>query len=229
MILIIFDINQGEKVAIVQENLYVRLMTQDVLLIESVAQAAVLLKPLRISMLREMVEARTCPELASRFQETPQKIYYHVKTMQRAGLVERLGERSINGIAEGFYRARSRSYWLSPRLVGSLGGRQAVQDQTSLIVLAGHAEEMLEDVGRLGELAATGKHVPSLSLAVEVDLPTADRRAAFLAELRTTFEQVARCYAASDQRSEPDGSTPTASSPFRFTLACYPTPTRESQ
>jgi DNA-binding IclR family transcriptional regulator len=192
-------------------------MSQDVLLVDSVDQAAVLLKPLRVAMLREMGEARTCPELAAAFGETPQKIYYHVKTMERAGLVERSGERSVNGIAEGFYRARARSYWLSPGLVRRFGGSQAVRDQTSLSMLAGHAEEMLEGVARLADRSASGEHVPSLSLAVEIALPDVEQRGAFLEELRETFEQLARRYGAPErQASVPDTET------FRFTLACYP-------
>jgi DNA-binding transcriptional ArsR family regulator len=195
-------------------------MPQDVLLVDSVDQAAVLLKPLRVAMLREMEEPRTCPELAERFDETPQKIYYHVKTLERAGLVERTGERWVNGIAEGFYRATAQSFWLSPRLVRSLGGRWAVEDQTSLRILAGHAEEMLEDVAHLAERSTAGEHIPSLSLAVDIALPHAERRGEFLEELRTTFERLARKYTSSKSSHAPET--------FRFTLACYPTPPREA-
>ncbi len=197
-------------------------MSRDVLMVESVDQAAVLLKPLRVAMLREMDQPRTCPQLAERFGETSQKMYYHVKTLERAGLVERSGERSVNGIAEGFYRARAQSYWLSPRLVRSLGGKQSVRDQTSLRMLAGHAEDMLEDIARLADRSAEGDHVPSLSLAVDIALPDGDRRSAFLTELRTTFEQLARRYGATghpEARAEDET--------FRFTLACYPTSDRE--
>jgi Helix-turn-helix domain len=204
-------------------------MPQDVLLVESVPQAAVLLKPLRIAMLREMTEPRSCPELAATFEQTPQKIYYHVKTMQQAGLIERAGERSVNGIREGFYRARSRSYWLSPRLVGALGGRRTVRDQSSLRMLAGHAEEMLEDVGRLGELSTSGQHVPSLSLAVDVDLPTSERRGAFLAELRSSFQDIARRYAADAELSETSPDATRIGQTFRFTLACYPKTTAQTE
>ena len=42
-------------------------MPRDVLMVESVDQAAVLLKPLRVAMLREMAQPRTCPQLAERF------------------------------------------------------------------------------------------------------------------------------------------------------------------
>jgi DNA-binding transcriptional ArsR family regulator len=181
-------------------------MSQDVVMVESVDQAAVMMKPLRIAMLRELGETRTCQQLAATFDLTPQKVYYHVKTMEKAGLVTREGERLVNGIADGF----------SPSLVRHLGGRRSVQDQGSLGILAGHAEEMLEDVAHLAGRSATGEHIPSLSLGVEVELPDGDRRSEFLEELRTTFEDLARRYAVQNV-----GVTH-AQNTFRFTLACYP-------
>lgn len=192
-------------------------MSQSVLMVESVDQAAVMLKPLRIAMLQELSETQTCQELADTFDLTPQKAYYHVKTLERAGLVTRESERLVNGIAEGFYRARAASYWLSPALVRRLGGCRAIRDQTSLSILAGHAEEMLEDVGRLAARSGDGQHVPSLSLGVEVQLPTGERRAEFLTELRTTFEALVKRFAAGSE----DGGEE-ADQTFRFTLACYP-------
>ncbi len=196
-------------------------MPQDVLYIESVQRAGVMLKPLRIELLRLMDRPRTCPELAELCGETPQKIYYHVKELERAGLVERCGERQVRGALEGFYQARARSYWLAPTLVRRLGGVRAVRDQTSLAVLCQHAERMLEDAGRLSA-AATDAHVPSLSLAAEIELPSPARRGAFLKELGETFERLARKYGASEQ-SAPRTSPDT----FRLTLACYPRPLQE--
>ena len=196
-------------------------MSKDVLMIESVEQAAVMLKPFRVAMLREMDQPQSCPQLATALGETPQKIYYHVKELERAGLVERTGERSVNGIAEGFYRARAGSYWLSPKLVRSLGGRRALRDQTSLRVLAGHAEEMLEDVARLAERSVEGEHVPSVSLGVEIALPAA-RREVFLTELREAYEELARRYGAAE-------SGESAAETFRFTLACYPKSSQEGK
>lgn len=195
-------------------------MAQDILMVDSVDQAAVMLKPLRIAMLREMAEPRSCPQLARTFDETPQKMYYHVKMLERAGLVERSGERLVNGITEGFYRARAEAYWLSPGLVRRVGGKQTVHDQTSLRMLAGHAEEMIEDVARLAERSTSGEHVPSVSLGVEIALPDVERRGEFLEELRTTFEAIAKKYTS-------DGNT-RSGEVFRFTLACYPKPDQEA-
>jgi predicted transcriptional regulator len=96
---------------------------QDVLYIEEVDQAATLLNPLRLDLLKRMAEPRSCPELAEFVGQSPQKVYYHVKALERAGLVNKVGERRIRGMVEGRYQAKGRSYWLSPNLVGRIGGR----------------------------------------------------------------------------------------------------------
>ena len=88
---------------------------QDIFYIETVDQASTALKPIRIEILRRMAEPRTCPELAEALGETPQKIYYHVKQLQKAGLVEKVEERRVRGVVEGYYQAVARAYWLGPR------------------------------------------------------------------------------------------------------------------
>ncbi len=198
-------------------------MTQDVLYIESAEQAGVMLKPLRIELLRLMDRPRTCSELAEVFAETPQKIYYHVKALERAGLVERCGERQVRGATEGFYRARARSYWLTPTLVRSLGGATKVRDQTSLTMLCQHAERMLDDAGRLARKRDAGIHVPSLSLGAEISLPDARRRSEFLRELQETFERLATKFGAREPNQSRDNDET-----FRLTLACYPKPDKET-
>ncbi len=190
--------------------------SSNVLLIESVQQAASVLKPLRIQMLRQMTEPRTCTELAREFGVSPQKAYYHVKSMERAGVVERSAERIVNGLKEGFYRARARSFWLSPRLVKSLGGTRAARDQTSLGMLARTAEQVLEDVGHLAERSTAGEEVSSLSLDVSIDLPDPERRQAFMQDLTDTFQALASRY------TDSTCSTPASGQRYRFTLLCYP-------
>lgn len=198
-------------------------MAQDVLYIESAEQAGVMLKPLRIELLRLMDRPRTCPELGHVLGETAQKIYYHVKALERAGLVERVGERQVRGATEGFYRAMARSYWLTPSLVRSLGGASKVRDQTSLTMLCRHAERMLDDAGRLARHSDRGAHVPSLSLGAEVCLPNVERRSEFLHELQATFERLARKFG-----TPPPDRSPDANETFRLTLACYPKPDKEA-
>ncbi len=189
---------------------------QDVLYIERVEQATTLLKPQRIELLKRMDQPRTCPELAGFFGETPQKIYYHVKALEKAGLVEKTGERRVRGVVEGFYQAVARSYWLAPQLVGRVGGRRLAQDQMSLRVLLSLAEEIHDDIGHLAH--ETAREVPSLGLSAHIHLPDGNRRAEFLQEVKSAFQDLARKYGL------PEGDTPRAApgQSFRLVLACYP-------
>src|SRR2546428_11442027 len=95
---------------------------RDVMLVEKPEQAGALLNPLRLELLKRADEPRTCTELAEALGETPQKIYYHVKVLVRAGALEKVEERRLRAIQEGHYQATARSYWLAPRLVGSVRG-----------------------------------------------------------------------------------------------------------
>lgn len=192
---------------------------QDVCYIEEVEQAMALLKPLRLEILRRLDAPRTCPELAAEFEESAQKIYYHVKALQEAGLVDKVAERRVRGTVEGRYQAKARSYWLAPKLVGAIGGARVARDQASLRVLLQLAEDVIEDTGKLGSRSEAGQQVPSLSLSAQIHLVDAARRAEFLTELQTTFQALALKYgmAATDDADEADKSAN-----FRLVMMCYP-------
>lgn len=191
---------------------------QDVICIEEVDQAAALLNPLRLDLLKRMAEPRSCPELAEFVGETPQKVYYHVKTLERVGLVKKVGERRVRGTVEGRYQAKGRSYWLSSGLVGRIGGRSRARDQFSLGFLLTLAEELQADIGHLSEVDA--EEIPSLGLSAEVQLGDSAQRTAFLQEVQHTVEALARKYGArgSDEVPHEKGQS------FRLVLACYPKP-----
>jgi DNA-binding transcriptional ArsR family regulator len=186
---------------------------RDVLYIDDVDQATVLMKPARLDVLRRMAAETTCNELAAALGQSPQKVYYHVKALEQAGLVERVAERKVRGIHEGIYRATARSYWLSPRLVGRLGGERASRDQASLGYLISLAEEVQEDVGRLAQRIGDDDDVPSLGLSAQIELKDASQRAAFMKDVQRTFETLARKYGATGRSRGPA---------FRLALACYP-------
>ncbi|MBI5927945.1 MAG: helix-turn-helix transcriptional regulator [Chloroflexi bacterium] len=189
---------------------------QDVFYIETVEQATTLLKPQRIELLKRMGEPRTCPELAGFFGQTPQKIYYHVKELEKAGLVVKTDEQRVRGVVEGYYQAKARSYWLAPHLVGRLGGERPAKDQASLRFLLTLAEEIHDDVGRLANKIEANQDVPSLALSAHIHLPNGRRRAEFLQEVQTFFQDLARKYGL------PDETAPDENADFRVVLGCYP-------
>ena len=190
---------------------------QDVFYIEDVEQAAALLKPIRIDILKQMERPRTCPELAADFGESAQKIYYHVKALQNAGLVDKVEEKRVRGVVEGHYQARARSYWLAPALVGQIGSAEMTRDQVSLRVLLDLAEEVHEDIGRLGHQSEAGKDTPSLSMSAHIHLPDASRRAEFLNEIQDIFQHLATKYGLPE-----DDLAITNEQGFRLVLMCYP-------
>ncbi|MEM7118724.1 MAG: helix-turn-helix domain-containing protein [Chloroflexota bacterium] len=189
---------------------------QESFLIETAVQAQQLLKPKRVAILKQLAEPRTCIELGNVFDQTPQQIYYHVKALEKAGLVVKVREERVRGIMQGYYQARARSYWLAPQLVGDVGSPQLARDQASLHFVRTLAEEVYVDIGRLGQRSESGKAVPSLGLSAQVHLPNGGRRAEFLAEVQELFQTLATKYGL------PDGDVQQGET-FKLALACYPT------
>lgn len=195
-------------------------LMQDVLYVEEFQKAAALFQPLRLELLKRMAEPCTCTALADDLGETPQKVYYHVKVLEEAGIVKKVNERRVRGIVEGIYQARARSYWLSPDLVGRIGGRLRAQDQMSLGFILTLAEELQADVGRLAQAQKEGQSLPSLGLSAQIQLRNADERAAFAQELKDMFQALAHKYGSQEHGSRKKNPGQT----FRVVLACYPKP-----
>ncbi len=129
---------------------------RDVLYLEQIEQAEALLKPQRIEVLRQLAEPRTCTEVAARLGQTPQRVYYHVKRLVDAGLVDLVSERRVRGIHEGIYQA-SRPLLLAVAAPGRPDRRCAkAQDELSL----GYLLDLMEDVQ--ADIAALDRTAPEL-------------------------------------------------------------------
>jgi DNA-binding transcriptional ArsR family regulator len=178
---------------------------RDVLYLERIEQAETLLKPQRVEVLRQLAEPRTCTEVGAQLGQTPQRVYYHVKRLVDAGLVEQVSERRVRGITEGIYQAVARSYWLSPRLVGRLGLRRT-QDELSLGYLLDLMEEVQADVAALDR---TAPELPSIGVSGEIHVRPEDR-ARFLDDLRTTLQDLFTRYGGAEGDA------------FKLAVACYP-------
>lgn len=183
---------------------------KDVLYLERLEQAEALLKPQRIEVLRQLAEPHTCGEVAAKLNQTPQRVYYHVKRLVDADLAMLVSERRVRGIQEGIYQASARSYWMSPRLVGTLGVRRA-QDELSLGYLLNLVEEVQADIAALDR---TAPELPSIGVSGEVRVRP-EQRQAFLDDLRTTLQDLFTRYGGSEGDA------------FRLAVACYPKGNRD--
>ena len=178
---------------------------RDVVYLDRIEQAEALLKPQRIEVLRHLAEPRSCTEVAAELDQTPQRVYYHVKRLLDADLVSRFGERRVRGIHEGIYQATGRSYWLSPRLVGRVGLRQA-RDRLSL----GHLLDLMEDVqSDVAALDLSRPDLPSIGVSGDIRVRP-EQRAAFLDELQQLLRDLFTRYGGAEGDA------------FRLAVACYP-------
>src|SRR5215472_7872318 len=173
---------------------------RDVAYLDQIEQAEALLKPQRIEVLRQLAEPRSCTEVAVELDQTPQRVYYHVKRLLEAGLVRQVAERRVRGIHEGIYQAVARSYWLSPRLVGRIGLRQT-RDRLSL----GYLLDLMEDV----QADVAGPDLPSIGMSGDIRVRP-EQRTAFLDELQRMLQDLFTRYGGAEGDA------------FRLAVACYP-------
>ncbi len=178
---------------------------REVVYLDHIEQAEALLKPHRIEVLRQLADPRSCTEVATRLDQTPQRVYYHVKRLVEAGLVTQVSERRVRGIVEGIYQAIAQSYWLSPRLVGRIGMRTA-RDELSL----GHLLDLMEEVQHdIAQLDRTAAELPSIGVSGEIRIPV-ERRAEFTADLRLALRALFTRYGGAEGDA------------FKVAVACYP-------
>ncbi|WP_245546950.1 SRPBCC domain-containing protein [Nocardia brevicatena] len=164
-----------------------------------------MLKPQRIEIIRALAQPATCADVAKLLDQSPQRVNYHVKRLVEHGLVRQIAERTVRNLREVIYQAAGRSYWLSPGLVGHIGGRRP-SDAISLGHLLDLAEEVQQDVAGI-DLAHPD--LPSLGISGEIRIRP-DQRGEFLTELQSALQALFTKYGGSDGDS------------FKLAVACYP-------
>src|SRR5881397_4384948 len=82
--------------------------------IEDPAAAEASLDPIRTRILQELAEPASAAMLAGKVGLPRQKVNYHLKALERHGLVELAGERRKGNVTERLMRATAASYVISP-------------------------------------------------------------------------------------------------------------------
>src|SRR5262245_56856630 len=185
------------------------------LVIRHAEQAAALLQPERIRLLEALGEPDSAAGLARRFALPRQRLNYHLKELERSGLVELVEERRKGNCIERVLRATARAYTISPEVLGGLGtAREPLVDRLSASYLVSVASRAVQELGALvARATAARKRVATLTLDTEIRFPSAERRAQFADELA---EAVARLAAKYHAPSAAGGRT------FRLIASVYP-------
>jgi DNA-binding transcriptional ArsR family regulator len=183
--------------------------------------AAAVLDPVRQQLLAHLAEPDSAAGLARRLRLPRQRINYHLRALEAAGLVELVEERRKGNCFERVVRATARSFVISPEALGVLGpGPDASADRLSSAYLVAAAGRVIRDVGVLeAQARSEGKRIATLTLDAEVRFADAERRAEFARELTEAVARLAAKY--HDERAS-------GGRRFRLLAAVHPTPTEEA-
>ena len=142
--------------------------------------AAALLDPVRQQLLPELAEPDSASGLARRLRLPRQRINYHLRALETAGLVELVEERRKGNCIERVVRATARAFVISPEALGPLGlTAETVRDRFSsayLVAAAGQRHPRRRSPSRRGP-GKEKKRLATLTLEADVRFRDARRRA----------------------------------------------------
>src|ERR1700759_4932342 len=127
----------------------------DVAVIDDPAVAEVSLDPMRARLLGALAEPASATMLAARVGLARQKVNYHLRELERHGLIELVEERKKGNVTERVLRATAASYVISPVVLAAVQPDPARSpDKLSARWLLALAARMVREVGTLIEGAS---------------------------------------------------------------------------
>lgn len=189
--------------------------TADLEVIQASSKASALFDPTRRQLLARLSEPHSAAGLARKLGLPRQRVNYHLRELEKEGLLELVEERKRGNCTERIVRATARSFVISPEALGVLGATpEAAGDRLSAAYLMSVAAQVLRDVGSLEARARReNKRVATLTLDAEVRFASAHARAAFADELSSA---VATLVAKYHDEHAPDGRS------FRLVVGVHP-------
>ena len=187
----------------------------DVAVIDDPAAAEVSLDPVRARLLAALSEPMSATALAARAGLTRQKANYHLRALERHGLVELVEERRKGNMTERVLRATAASYVISPTALADVApDPDRAPDQMSARWMLALGARLVREVGELIKGAASARQpVATFAVDTEIRFATAKDRGAFAEELSRSVTALAAKY----HDSEAEGGRP-----HRLVVALHP-------
>ncbi|MEZ5095679.1 MAG: ArsR family transcriptional regulator [Nocardioides sp.] len=148
-----------------------------------------------------------------------QKVNYHLRTLERHGLVELVEERPRRGLTERVVRASARGYVVAPPPLGRDAADPARTDRLSARYVIALAARVVREVATLSRRAdAAGRPLATLALDADIRFASAADRAAFTQDLAGAVAALTARY---HDESAPGGRW------HRLVVAAHPRPRQE--
>lgn len=124
-------------------------------LVDSAERAAALCHPVRRRLLELMQSEDSASGVARKLGLPRQRVRYHVKELERLGLLRHVRDQRRGNCVERIVQATARRYLISPEMLGKLGlDPKLVQDRFSSTYLLATASRTLREVTALQDAAA---------------------------------------------------------------------------
>ncbi|MDX1569708.1 MAG: helix-turn-helix domain-containing protein, partial [Xanthomonadales bacterium] len=143
--------------------------------------AACLLQPPRSEILRALRQPGSAASVARELGLPRQRVTYHVRQLEKHGLLDHVEDRRVGNCMERVVRARAARFMISPRVLGELGlDRDALADRFSSAYLVASASAAAETVAAQREAArAADRKLATLTLESKVAFADPAVQAAF--------------------------------------------------
>ncbi|TVT42415.1 helix-turn-helix transcriptional regulator [Amycolatopsis rhizosphaerae] len=168
----------------------------EVTVIDDPAAAEVSLDPVRSKLLAALAVPGSATTLATQVGLSRQKVNYHLRALERHGLIELVEERRKGNVTERVMQATAASYVISPTALADVApdpGR--APDQLSARWLLALAARLVREVGDLiAGAAAARQRLATYAIDSEIRFATAADRAAFAEELGTAVKALVAKY-----------------------------------
>jgi DNA-binding transcriptional ArsR family regulator len=194
----------------------------DIGVIEDPAAAEASLDPIRTRILRELAQPGSATQLAAKVGLPRQKVNYHLKALERHGLVELVEERRRGNVTERILRATAASYLISPAALASVApDPHRFSDRFSAFWLLALAARMVQEMGRLiAGAAAARQKLATFAIDGEITFRSAADRAAFAEELGIAVTRLVDKY--HDGGADLPPGAPGAGRKHRLVVALHP-------
>jgi DNA-binding transcriptional ArsR family regulator len=187
---------------------------QESYVLESPEQAMALLNPLRGEIVAHLQEPASATEVARQLSETPQRINYHLKSLEKVGIVRRVGTRQVRNLVEVLFQAVAKSFILAESLSMKPETMRKLKDQGALAHLITSSERMKQDALLLMEQSDENEIIASAALQLQVTLANPEQRNAFVEEYVSLVQKLVAKYHCEAPSNEI----------YQVLLAVYPQP-----
>jgi DNA-binding transcriptional ArsR family regulator len=145
------------------------------LVISSVEQLKAISDPLRLNILELIIrDALTVKQIASRLDQPPTRLYYHIAELEKGGFVTVVDTRVKSGIIEKYYRTSAENITIDHKLLNASGDEESIVPELLSVVFDTTAQEITRSMAaglvNLNDLT-TGKSTGMILLRSLFNIP----------------------------------------------------------